>query len=420
MLDLSLNFINTIKRNLFPFYRDKKIKFIFKTLQEGFAKDSVVARFVGGCVRKHLKNDIIDDIDIATILSTEEIKEKFKNTDFKVIDTGIKHGTITLISGQLKLELTTLRKDVKTDGRHAEVEYINDWQLDSERRDFTINAIYLDINGKIFDPQMGTIDLKNNNVKFIGDPQKRIEEDYLRIIRFIRFKIMYNSKVEPTTGQAITHNLNRIKQISKERILAELFKILDLKNFINLNDSEYLKELFSLIFPEFDNLGRLERLKKICSHSQISRDTLLAALLIDKKNNHEYFAHKYSISNEIKENLNLIAKDLELISKNKDFFDKDLEKNIYLSDKNHLINLNILNFVNNSKYNLKDFSDTLKKILQSKAHFFPIDGKYLIQNGMKEGFILGKVLKIIEEEWIISGFKISKDRVKEIIKSNCN
>tara|TARA_B110000211_G_scaffold218665_1_gene263704 strand:- start:575 stop:1270 length:696 start_codon:yes stop_codon:yes gene_type:complete len=231
---------------------------------------------------------------------------------------------------------------------------------------------------------------------------------------------MYNSKVEPTTGQAITHNLNRIKQISKERILAELFKILDLKNFINLNDSEYLKELFSLIFPEFDNLGRLERLKKICSHSQISRDTLLAALLIDKKNNHEYFAHKYSISNEIKENLNLIAKDLELISKNKDFFDKDLEKNIYLSDKNHLINLNILNFVNNSKYNLKDFSDTLKKILQSKAHFFPIDGKYLIQNGMKEGFILGKVLKIIEEEWIISGFKISKDRVKEIIKSNCN
>ena len=418
MFDLSFNFIKTIKRNLFPFYRDKKLKFVFKTLQDGIDKDTVVARFVGGCVRKHLTNDAIDDIDIATTLSTGEIKEKFKNTDFKVIDTGIKHGTVTLISGQLKLELTTLRKDIKTDGRHAQVEYINDWRLDSERRDFTINAIYLDINGKIFDPQDGIIDLKNNNVKFIGDPQKRIEEDYLRIIRFIRFKILYNSKVEPTTSQAIKHNLNGIKHISKERILVELFKILNLKNFISLNDSEYLKELFSLIFPEFNNYERLERLKKICNHSQINRDILLAALLIDKKNNHEYFVHKYNISNEIKENLNLFAKNLKLLNENKDFFFKDLEKNIYLSNKNHLINLNILNFANDSKHKVKDFSKILKNILQSKAHFFPFDGKYLLQNGMKEGSTLGNVLKIIEEEWIVNGFKISKNRVEEIIKSN--
>ena len=418
MFNLSFSFIKIIKRNLFPFYRDKKLKFVFKILQEGFAEDVIAARFVGGCVRKYLTNDIIDDIDIATILSTSEIKEKFKNTNFKVIDTGIKHGTITLISGQLKLELTTLRKDVKTDGRHAEVEYINDWQLDSERRDFTINAIYLDINGKIFDPQKGTVDLKNNNIKFIGDPQKRIEEDYLRIIRFIRFKIMYNSKVETTTSQAIKLNLNGIKKISKERILLELFKILDLKNFINLYESKYLKELFSLIFPEFDNLEKLGRLKKIFNHSKINRDILLAALLIGEKNNHEYFAHKYNISNDIKENLNLLSNDLKLIKENKDFFDKDLEKNIYLSNKNHLINLNILNFVNNSKCKLNDFLTILKKILQSKEHFLPVDGKYLMQNGMKEGSALGRVLKIIEGEWIINGFKISKDRIKKIINSN--
>jgi poly(A) polymerase len=418
MFDLSFNFIRTINRNLFPFYRDKKLKFVFKTLQEGIAKDNVVARFVGGCVRKHLTNDIIDDIDIATILSTSEIKEKFKDTNFQVIDTGIKHGTVTLISDKLKLELTTLRKDTKTDGRHAVVEYTNNWQLDSERRDFTINAIYLDINGKIYDPQLGTIDLRNNNVKFIGDPQKRIEEDYLRIIRFIRFKIMYNSKVENTTSQAIKHNLNGIKKISKERILVELFKILDLKNFIYINDDEYLRELFFLIFPEFDKLEKLERLKKTFTFSQISKDILLAALLIGEKNNHEYFAHKYNISNETKENLNLFAKDLKLLKENKDFFNKDLEKNIYLSNKNHLINLNILNFVNNSKYKFKDFSETLKKILQSKVHLFPINGKYLMKNGMKEGSALGKTLKVIENEWIINNFKISKDRVKEIIKSN--
>jgi poly(A) polymerase len=414
----NFSFIQKIKNFFFPFYKNKKLKFVFKTLQQGFSKEIIVARFVGGCVRKFLTNNTIDDIDIATILSTDEIKEKFKNTNFKVIDTGVKHGTVTLVSEQLKLELTTLRKDIETDGRHAEVEYINDWQLDSERRDFTINAIYLDSRGKIFDPQMGTIDLKNNNVKFIGDPQKRIKEDYLRIIRFIRFKIMYNSKVEATTSQAIKLNLNGIKQISKERILLELFKILDLKNFINLYESEYLKELFSLIFPEFDNLEKLERLKKIFNHSQINRDILLAALLIGEKNNHEYFAHKYNISNDIKENLNLLANDLKLIKENRDFFDKDLEKNIYLSNKNHLINLNILNFTNNSKCKLNDFLEILKKILKSKEHFLPVDGKYLMQNGMKEGSALGRVLKIIEDEWIINGFKISKDRVKKIINSN--
>ena len=146
----------------------------------------------------------------------------------------------------------------------------------------------------------------------------------------------------------------------------------------------------------------------------------MATLLIDEKNNHEYFSHKYKISNEIKEKLYLLAKDLKLLKENKDFFNKDLEKNIYLSNKNHLINLNILNFINNSKYKLKDFSEILKKILQSKVHVLPIDGKYLIENGMKEGSTLGRVLKIIEDEWIINGFKISKDRVKEIIKLNQN
>ena len=420
MLNISFNFINKIKRNLFPFYKDKELKFVFNKIQEGSSADTVTARFVGGCVRKYLSNDKIDDIDIATTLSAEEIKEKFLNTKFNIVETGIKHGTVTLVTDKFNLEITTLRKDVETDGRHAEVEYIDDWQLDSERRDFTINAIYLDINGKIFDPQMGTVDLKNNNVKFIGDPQKRIEEDYLRIIRFLRFKIMYDSKVELSTINAIKQNLDGIKKISKERILIELYKILDLKNFINLNESTHLKEIFSLIFPEFENLKRLERLVKICDYTQVNKELLLAVLLIDEKNNHEYFTHKYNVSNNIKENLHMLAKNLILIKRNKDFFKKDLEKNIYLNDKNHLINLNILNFVINEKLKFKDFSETLKKILQSKKHKLPVDGKYLMDNGMKQGSQMGKVLKKIEEEWIKNNFKISEDQMKEIIRLHSN
>ena len=420
MFNKSFNFIKKIKRNLFPFYKNKEIQYVFSKLQEGYPNETITARFVGGCVRKYLSNDEIDDIDIATILSSVEIKEKFENTKFKVVDTGIRHGTITLVYKDLKLELTTLRKDLKTDGRHAEVEYIDNWQLDSERRDFTINAIYLDINGKIFDPQNGKTDFKNNNVKFIGDPQKRIEEDYLRIIRFIRFKIMYDPKVESTTNNAIKINLNGIKKISKERILTELYKILDLNNFININESTDLKEIFTLIFPEFKNLKRLEKLTKICDYSQVNRRLLLAALLIDDDSTHEYFSHKYNVSNDIKEDLNSLAKNLKLIKENNDFLNKDLEKNIYLHDKNYLINLNILNFVVNPKIKLKDCSETLIKILKSKIHKFNIDGNYLIENGMQEGALMGKALKEIEKEWIKNNFQINKERVKEIIRSHSN
>ena len=420
MLDRSFSFIKKIKRNLFPFYKNNEIQYVFNKLQEGFPKDIVTARFVGGCVRKFLSNEEIDDIDIATILSTDDINKKFENTNFKVVNTGISHGTITLLSKNLKLELTTLRKDITTDGRHAEVEYIDNWQLDSERRDFTINAVYLDINGKIFDPQGGKIDLKNNNVKFIGDPQKRIVEDYLRIIRYIRFKIIYDFKVEPTTFNAIKLHLDGIKKISKERILDELYKILKLNNFVSLNESTDLKEIFTLIFPEFKNLKRLERLIKICDYSQVNRDLLLASLLIDSEDSHEYFAHKYNISNNIREKLNSFAKNIKLISENKDFFNKDLEKHIYTFDKNYLINLNILNFVINQKLKLKDFSEILKKILKSKTHKFPINGKYLMENGMKQGSQLGKVLKKIENEWIRNNFQITKERIKEIIRSYSN
>ncbi len=420
MFNLNFNFLQSIKRKIFPFYRDKELKFIFKKLQDGIPDDKIVARFVGGCVRKYLSNEKIDDIDIATTLKTDQIKEKFKDTNLKVIDTGLKHGTVTILSENHKVELTTLRKDIKTDGRHAEVEYTDDWKQDSERRDFTINAIYMDINGKLFDPQMGTVDLKNKNIKFIGDPQKRIEEDYLRIIRFIRFKVMYDIVVEPTTSDAIKQNLNGIKNISKERILIELLKILDLKNFLSINQSSNLREIFSMIFPEFIYLNRLERLKKVYQYSEVNVDILLALLLIDEKDNHDYFIHKYNASNKTKETLRKFNKNLIKLKNDKEFFEKDLIKNVYLNGKNHLIALNLINFSINSKVKRNDFSKTLNKIFRIKTPIFPIDGEILKKKGMQEGQSLGNVLKTLEKEWINNNFKISNERVEEVIKVNSN
>ncbi len=418
MFNLSFNFIKSIKNLIFPFYKHKDLKYIFKKLQEGFSNEIVVSRFVGGCVRKHLLGEKIDDIDVATILTTEQIKEKFKGTNIKVIETGIEHGTVTVVSEDHKVEITTLRKDINTDGRHAEVEFTDDWKQDSERRDFTVNAIYLDINGKIFDPQMGTVDLKNNNIKFIGDPQKRIEEDYLRIIRFIRFKIMYDIEVEPATGKIIKQNLDGIKQISKERVLIELLKILDQKNISKINENQILREIFSMAFPEFKYLSRLDRLKKVYNYSKLNKDIILAVLLLDEKDNYEYFAYKYNVSKKIKNTLEKLSFNLMEIKKDKHFFEKNLIKNIYEHGKNHMIALNIVNFTINSKIKTLNFSETSKKILKAKLPKFHINGKYLIENGMQEGENLGKVLKIIEKEWINNSFKISNDRVKEIIRVN--
>ena len=205
--------INNIKKILFPFYKEKKIKEIFQILN---SDDKNNAMLVGGCVRNFLNNEKIGDIDIATIFTPAEIIKKFSNSNFKIVKSGIDHGTLTLSKEGENFELTTLREDIATDGRHAKVSFTKDWKADSERRDFTINAIYLDQNGKIFDPQNGSQNLKEKKIKFIGDPQKRIEEDYLRILRFIRFSIQYKYfDKDIKTLRVIQKNLNGITKISK-------------------------------------------------------------------------------------------------------------------------------------------------------------------------------------------------------------
>ena len=253
-----------------------------------------------------------------------------------------------------KFELTTLRKDVKTDGRHAVIEKIDNWEEDSKRRDFTINAIYLSKNGKVFDPQQGINDLNNNIVKFIGDPQTRIEEDFLRIVRFLRFTIQYESQVEHSTVQAIKLKLIGIKSLSKERILSEILKILKLENFYKIVENKILLEIFSLVFPEFKNIHRLQNFKLIKNLIENSEILLLSILLIDLKNNHEYFSHKYNVSNKIRENLALLGNKFKISRDDKEFFKNNLKNNLYALGKKNLKILFSLNLLDKKKISNQD------------------------------------------------------------------
>ena len=231
---------------------------------------------------------------------------------------------------------------------------------------------------------------------------------------------MYDITVEPTTSDAIKQNLDGIKKISKERILIELLKILGLKTFLKINKGGSLREIFSMVFPEFLYLKRLERLEKVYQYSEVNLDILLAVLLIDEKDNHEYFIHKYNAPNKIKEILRKFNKNLKELKNDKEFFEKDLMKNVYSHGKNHLVALNLINFSINSKVKSNEFSETLNKILKTTVPIFPIDGETLKQKGMEEGQSLGSVLKTLEKEWINNNFEISNERVDEIIKVNSN
>ena len=151
-------------------------------------------RFVGGCIRKILSNEKVDDIDLATNLEPNEVLKVLKNNKINFYETGIEHGTITAVIDDKKFEITSLREDISTDGRHAEVKFSKDWKKDASRRDFTINSIYSDREGNIFDPFNGKKDLEEGSINFIGDGEKRIKEDYLRILRYLRFFSIYSKK----------------------------------------------------------------------------------------------------------------------------------------------------------------------------------------------------------------------------------
>ena len=400
----------------------KEAKIIFSRLNE--IGEESKARFVGGCVRKALCGENVDDIDLATSLEPDEVKKILNKEDIKVIDTGISHGTVTAILNKKRFEITTLRKDISTDGRHANVEFTSNWKQDALRRDFTINAIYVDIEGRIFDPLNGISDFQNGKIKFIGFPEQRIQEDYLRILRYFRFFAQYS---ETDHDQDIIHsikkNINGLNKISNERILDELKKILNLRNPYSLFSNNQSKEIILSIFPQFKYC---ERLKIINSLNQKLRDKydnylILALMIIDQSNDYEYFCHKYKTSNSVKNRFKNISQNYDNFKNKKFYSEENIKKLVYLSSKDNVIDLLLFSICVNNKIRTLNIEKLINYVNRCVIPKFPISGDYLIEHGYETGEILGTKLKLLEEKWIENNFIIEKKMVeKSLGKVNKN
>ncbi len=391
---------------------------IFEALN-GFSVNSEV-RYVGGCIRKVIKKEKVDDIDLATNLSPIEICEALKKKEINYYETGIEHGTITAIINDQKYEITSLRKDIKTDGRHAEVEFSKDWREDSLRRDFSINSIYSDINGNLFDPHNGKKDLEEGLINFIGDAELRIREDYLRILRYIRFFINYSKqKHNPNIIKIIRKNIGGISKISSERLLDELRKLVKSENFLKLFNDKDCLNLIEIIFPQLKKLERLRKLNSYASKYFFDVDFIfiLSLLIIDGTDNTDYFFYKFNISKKDQKRIKIINLFYKEKVNKKSFNEKKLNKILYFNGKQALID--IINF---KLFTLKKVDKSLIKILElfknKKIPVIPLSaGDLMSKYSIPEGRSLGNKMKIIEETWVENGFVISEKQIEKIAKN---
>ena len=403
-------------------FENLKKKYEIKKIFNIFSNDlnNCQIRFIGGCVRKALSNENIDDIDLAVDLTPEEVKLILKNNNIKFFETGIEHGTITAKINNEKLEITSLRRDIKSYGRHADVEFTKKWYEDAARRDFSINCIYADLEGNLYDPFEGKKDLKNGKVKFIGNAENRIREDYLRVLRYIRFFLDYSNQPHDLDIQKkILKNISGINKISKERLLNELEKIFKSKNIFKINDDEFLVKILNLVFPELKNIHLLEKLNDQALEILQSKDFLfwLSILIIDETDNTDYFLYKYKLSNNDKKRIKFLYQNYPKLSDNNFFSEKNFHKLVYYNDKSLVVDL--IDFkICVSKKDITKMIKLKKLIIETNKPIFPIKAKNLIEEyNLKEGRELGTKLKKIEDVWVQNNFKITNQEVNRIINN---
>ena len=411
----NLNYINLSFKSI---RKETQIDKLFDAINS-FSTNSEI-RYVGGCVRKIINKEKVDDIDLAVNLNPLEICKVLKEKNIKYYESGIEHGTVTALINDNRFEITSLRKDIDTDGRHAEVEFSKDWKEDASRRDFTINSIYADIEGNLFDPFDGKKDLKNGKVSFIGDAETRIKEDYLRILRYIRFFLNYSKKKHDSKIiKIIKKNLNGISKISSERLLDEFKKLLKSEKFLKLPKDKNCLEIINYIFPQFKNILVFRNLNNFAQKNFFASDFifLLSLMIIDGTDNAEYFIYKFNLSNKDKKRVLFLNEFYKKKVTTRDFTENNLNKILYFNGKDAL--MDIVHFkIYKSKKEDKKLLAIIKNFKNKEVPILPFRASMLMTKyNIPEGKKLGLKMKMIEELWVKNNFQLSEKVIEKIVNN---
>ncbi len=380
----------------------------------------------GGAVRNSLLGEPVADVDISTTLLPEFVIERLENENIKVVPTGIEHGTVTAVINKRPYEITTLRADIETNGRHAVVQFGKDWREDAMRRDFTINALYVDRNGNILDPLDGIDDIEARRVRFIGVAEDRINEDHLRILRFFRFFAWYGRGAPDRESlKACVRMKHMIAELSVERVWSELNKLLcapdPARAILWMRQSGVL----NVVLPESEKWGidAFQRLVRTENELEWAVDPLLRlmAIIPPQANIVENFCVRLKTSNSVRGRLEEWATSV-LPPVHTD--PSDLGKTLYQGSRQGLIDCLRLELARLREAGIHDDNaivDAAKitKLLEFAGSWqrlqFPVKGRDLIALGMKPGKEMGDKLNALELKWINSGFSLDKKTLLAVL-----
>lgn len=384
---------------------------ITQKLFQIFREEGVEARFVGGCVRDAVLGISAHDIDMAIPIPPDDIIYSLTKANINVIPTGYEFGTITAVLENRTFQITSLRKDWETDGRHARVTYGTDWEVDASRRDFTINALYADAEGTIYDYFHGLDDLKFGIIRFVGDAHTRIQEDYLRILRYFRFLAWHGQgPVNLEAMQACTALHHGLRDLSRERIGYEFLKLLSAPDPLSSLRLLNKAGIVPLILPNPINLDAIESL---LNFEQIPKVMCRLAALSLPKIDVSAVAKSLRLSRDQKNYLQYCQSRLEYYPSS----EKTIYANLYHDGVEWFEDLTRLSLTLRTTSSTRSILEATLNVSATWRHpIFPIQGKDLVGMGVKPGPKLGDLLKQCEAWWIAQNFQPNRDACLQWIR----
>ncbi|MEE9347497.1 MAG: CCA tRNA nucleotidyltransferase [Robiginitomaculum sp.] len=378
------------------------------------------ARFVGGAVRDSLMGNPVSDIDIATQLEPDAVMAALKSAGIKAIPTGLAHGTITAVVDGSPIEITTLRRDVETDGRRAVVAFTLDWAEDAERRDFTMNALYADCEGNVYDPTgCGLDDLAARRFVFVGDADMRVAEDHLRIMRYFRFLAWHggDAKLDADALRACREGRGGLAKLSAERVWGELKKLLKAPNPTRILQIMLTNEILEKIVPEASNVDGLSHFIALEREHGLVIDPLRRIMAMSARNPlpMALLCKRMKVSQAEKSRLRGWTQDDTVFEAG--LSEREAKIAIYKAGNGRAADRCLIRAAGESDPILRAKWMALVTLSQNwMPPRFPLTGKDMLEQGIKPGPAMGKKLAALEALWVRSAFTTGKEQLLMALK----